>query len=78
MRGLFLILLLVAAVAAGNWNTFDHNNRNLNNRDAKHQKFVLNLLRHLHNDLKNKDFLKYSNTIKVDNKNDYKVSKLKV
>lgn len=75
MRALFVILLLVAAVAAGNWNTFDTNNRNnLNVRDVKHQKFVLNLLRHLHNDMKNKDFLKYGHTIKLDNKNDYKVS----
>lgn len=75
MRAVFVILLLVAAVAAGNWNTFDFNNRNnLNVRDAKHQKFVLNLLKHLQNDLKNNDFLKYSQTIKIDNKNDYKVS----
>lgn len=73
MRSLFVILLLVAAAAAGNWNTFDFNNRNyLTNRDALHQKFVLNLLRHVHNDMRNKDFLKYSYTIKVDNKKDYK------
>lgn len=76
MRAIFVILLLVAAAAAGNWNTFDYNNRyNLDDRDVKHQKFMLNLLRHLQNDLKNKDFMKYSHTIKIDNKNDYKVSK---
>lgn len=73
MRTVFVISLLVAAVVAGNWNVNDVNNRKqLTDRDAKHQKFILDLLNHLQQDIQNKDFLQYSNTIRLDNKNDYK------
>lgn len=74
MKSIFVISLLVAAVVAGNWNNHDLNNRNkLTGRDGKHQKFVIDLLRHLQQDIHNKDFLRYSNTIRIDNKGDYKV-----
>jgi len=74
MKGLFVISLLIAVVAAGNWDTNDKNNRKLDDRDAKHQKFIIDLLRHVQNDITNKDFFRYSQTIRLDNKNDYKVS----
>lgn len=74
MKSIFVISLLVAAVVAGNWNTHDQNNRvKLTDRDGKHQKFVIDLLRHLQQDILVKDFQKYSNTIRLDNKGDYKV-----
>lgn len=74
MKAIVLFSLIVAIVAAGNWNTNDRNNRDsLNERDGKHQKFVIDLLRHLQQDLQNKDFMQYSQTIRMDNKNDYKV-----
>lgn len=77
MKAIFVISLLVAVVAAGNWNKNDRNNRNgLTDRDGKHQKFVIDLLRHLQQDIHNKDFLRYTNTIRIDNKDDYKVRKL--
>lgn len=73
MRTFIVICLLVAVASAGYYNTFDINNRNnLTERDAKHQKFILDLLLHLQNDVTKKDFAKYAHTIKVDNKNDYK------
>lgn len=76
MKGIFVLSLLIAVVAAGNWNTNDRNNRNnLTERDGKHQKFVLDLLRHLQQDIHHKDFMQYSNTIRLDNKNDYKVKR---
>lgn len=74
MKGIFVLSLLVAVVAAGNWNTNDRNNRNLNDRDGKHQKFIIDLLRHVQQDKLNQDFTQYSHTIRLDNKNDYKVS----
>jgi hypothetical protein len=74
MKGIFVLSLLIAVVAAGNWNTNDRNNRNLNDRDGKHQKFIIDLLRHVQHDLTNKEMLQYSQTIRLDNKNDYKVS----
>lgn len=73
MRAVFVISLLVAAVVAGNWSSNDNNHRNLVERDGKHQKFIIDLLRHLQQDIHNKDFMQYSNTIRLDNKNDYKV-----
>lgn len=73
MKGLFVLSLIIAVVAAGNWNSNDRNNRNLTERDAKHQKFVIDLLRHLQNDIHQNEFMQYSNTIRLDNKNDYKV-----
>lgn len=91
MRAVFVISLLVAVVAAGNFDTnnnfrnYDNNNnfnynykndRRLTERDANHQKFVLDLLHHLQQDIHNDDFMQYSQTIRLDNKNDYKVSLL--
>jgi hypothetical protein len=74
MKAIFVISLLVAVVAAGNWNNNDRNNRrDLNERDGKHQKFIIDLLRHLQQDMYNRDFFKYSETIRIDDKNNYKV-----
>jgi hypothetical protein len=74
MKAIVLFSLVVAVVSAGNWNSNDRNNRDgLNDRDGKHQKFVIDLLRHLQQDLQNKDFMQYSQTIRLDNKGDYKV-----
>lgn len=74
MKAIVLFSLIVAVVAAGNWNTNDRNNRDkLTERDGKHQKFVIDLLRHLQQDILQKDFLQYSYTIRLDNKGDYKV-----
>lgn len=75
MKAIFVIALLIAAVAAGNWNNRDKNNRKfMTDRDAKHQKFIIDLLRHLQNEIQNKDFLQYSHNIRIDNKGDYKVT----
>lgn len=75
MKAIFVISLVIAVVAAGNFNTNDRNNRRgMTDRDAKHQKFVIDLLRHLQQDIHHKDFIQYSHTIRVDNKGDYKVS----
>jgi hypothetical protein len=74
MKTIVLFSLIVAAVAAGNWNTNDRNNREkLTERDGKHQKFVIDLLRHLQQDIQQKDFMQYSHTIRLENKGDYKV-----
>jgi hypothetical protein len=76
MKAIVVFSLIVAVVAAGNWNSNDKNNReNLIERDAKHQKFIIDLLRHLQQDIHQKDFMQYSQTIRLDNKGDYKVSK---
>jgi hypothetical protein len=73
MKAIVLFSLIVAVVSAGNWNSNDRNNRDgLTDRDGKHQKFVIDLLRHLQQDLQNKDFMQYSQTIRLDNKGDYK------
>lgn len=77
MRAVIVLSLLVAVVAAGNWNKYNNYNkfyRNLTERDGKHQKFIFDLLRHLQQDVYNNDFLQYSQTIRLDNKDDYKVS----
>lgn len=73
MRAVFVISLLIAAVAAGNWSSNDNNHRNLVERDVQHQKFIIELLRHLKQDLHIKSFMPYSDTIRLDNKDDYKV-----
>lgn len=76
MKAIVLFSVIVAVVAAGNWNTNDRNNRNkLTERDGKQQKFIIDLLRHLQQDVYQKDFMKYSQTIRLDNKGDYKVEK---
>lgn len=74
MKGIFVLSLLIAVVAAGNWNNNDRNNRNMNDRDGKHQKFIIDLLRHVQHDTNSKEFNQYSQTIRLDNKDDYKVS----
>lgn len=74
MKAVFILSLVIAVVAAGNWNNNDRSNRNVNERDAKHQKFIIELLRHLQQDIHNDEFKEYSNTIRLDDKNDYKVS----
>lgn len=74
MKAIVLFSLIVAVVAAGNWNTNDRNNREkLTERDGKHQKFIIDLLRHLQQDIRQKEFMQYSQTIRLDNKGDYKV-----
>lgn len=74
MKAIVIFSLIVAVVAAGNWNSNDRNNReNLTERDGKHQKFIIDLLRHLQQDIHHKDFMQYSQTIRLDNKGDYKV-----
>lgn len=79
MKVIVLFSLVAAVVAAGTWNTGDRNNRNnLTERDAKHQKFVIDLLRHLQQDIHNEDFMQYSETIRLENKGDYKVKKKKL
>lgn len=75
MRAVFVISLLIAVVSAGTYVSNNVNHRNFNERDGKHQKFVIDLLRHLQQDIYQKDFMQYSNTIRLDNKNDYKVTK---
>lgn len=76
MKAIVVFSLIVAVVAAGNWNSNDRNNRNdLTDRDGKHQKFIIDLLRHLQQDTLNKDFIQYSHTIYLNNKDDYKVTK---
>lgn len=78
MRAVIVISLLFAVVAAGssskNYGSNSKFNRNLTERDAKHQKFIFDLLRFLQQDINNKEFMQYSQTIRLDNKNDYKVS----
>lgn len=75
MKAIVVFSLIFAVVAAGNWNSNDRNNRNgLTDRDGKHQKFIIDLLRHLQQDKLKNDFYQYSQTIRLDNKGDYKVS----
>jgi hypothetical protein len=75
MKAIVVFSLIFAVVAAGNWNNNDRNNRNgLTERDGKHQKFIIDLLRHLQQDKLKNDFYQYSQTIRLDNKGDYKVS----
>ena len=78
MRAVIVISLLVAVVAAGKWGNsnynYSKNYRNLTERDGKHQKFILDLLRHLQQDVYNNEFIQYSQTIRLDNKSDYKVT----
>ena len=44
----------------------------MNDRDLKHQKFIIDLLRHVQQDIHNDDFMKYTRTIRLDSKSDYK------
>lgn len=80
MRAVIVISLLFAVVAAGNSNSNSNNknngqiNRDLSDRDFKRQLFIVDLLRHLQQDVHNNEFIQYSQTIRLDNKNDYKVS----
>lgn len=75
MKAIVVFSLIVAVVSAGNWNSNDKNNRDdLTERDAKHQKFIIDLLRHLQQDIQ-QEFKQYSHNIRLDNKSDYKVSK---
>lgn len=76
MKAVFIFSLVVAVVAAGNWNKNDRNYRNVNDRDAKRQRFVIDLLHHLQQDLHHEAFMQYSNTIRLDYKNEYKVSQI--
>jgi hypothetical protein len=82
-----VISLVVAVVAANRFNVQNDNNnngfntgKNVNNRqltqrDVNHQKFVLNLLRHLkdglNKDMKTTQYRQHSQTIDLDNKNNY-------
>jgi Hemocyanin, copper containing domain/Hemocyanin, all-alpha domain/Hemocyanin, ig-like domain len=73
MKAVLVISLLIAVVTAANWNANDNNGRgNLIDRDGKHQKFILNLVQNLHQDLNIDDFMKYSHTIDLEDKGDYK------
>lgn len=87
MKAIFVISLIVAVVAANRFNVQNDNNnngfnngRNLNNRqltqrDVNRQKFVLNLLKNLKDDMNNvmrqNDYRQHSQTIDLDNKNNY-------
>ncbi|CAO1393718.1 unnamed protein product [Diamesa serratosioi] len=83
----FSLLLTVAAAGVVNnghkHGNHNHNdwNRNYNNgnndlnvdvRDGNHQKFILELVHHLQQDVQRTEFIKYTTTIRLDNKGDYK------
>lgn len=84
----FALLLTVAAAGVvnngyGNKNQYNHNEWNNNGinefntdaHDGNHQKFILELVRHLQQDVQRDEFIKYTTTIRLDNKGDYKVNR---
>lgn len=55
------------------WNNNGNNDFNIDARDGNHQKFILELVHHLQQDVQRDEFIKYTTTIRLDNKGDYKV-----
>ena len=53
-------------------NNNGNNDFNIDARDGNHQKFILELVRHLQQDVERNEFIKYTTTIRLDNKGDYK------
>lgn len=89
MKFLIAFSLLLTVVAAGvvnnghgnnnhnsnGWNNNGNNDFNIDARDGNHQKFILELIRHLQQDVQRDEFIKYTTTIRLDNMGDYKVNR---
>lgn len=53
-----------------------NNDLNIDIRDGNHQKFILELVRHLQQDVQQDEFIQFTTTIRLDNKGDYKVRQI--
>ena len=86
MKFLIAFSLLLTVVVAGvvknvnrnhdDYNYNYNNDLNIDARDGNHQKFILELVRHLQQDVQRNEFIKYTTTIRLDNNGDYKVNSL--